>query len=286
MSAKIVASALNKSSKIKNTACKIRVSNVKILRNKETVALAHTAVITIGVVVSLVLAVSIHGHRIFDFTRRSTELESVKESMVLFGESVESVAWVPEAASKVRFSSKVGCLQLFSSVTNYNISFFMDGGEYVSLYSHPTSVVRYRIPNFPSPHEYEEYIKGDKGLITTLSEDLSRIALRTDEGWATMTLDFKIRVVHIPNTVIQGEIVDLIKIWVIILNTPNKGYKREFDLKALGNKTFGNLSPQPYAGANATITVGLWQQQDSISFKIHSSKVYFQLIVGEVDVYV
>lgn len=206
--------------------------------------------------------------------------------MVIFGDAVESVAWIPESTYRVRYTPRIGCLQLISSATNYEISTTIDGGEPINLYSHPTGVVSYRIRGVTPASAYKESVEGDDDLMTLSSDGLSNIVLQRIDGWARINMDFKVRITHVKNTIIQGENVDLIKIWVIVITTSNKSYSGEFDLTASGNRTTGWLSPQPYVGTNVTVTVGLWQRSSSVDFKITSSKVYFQLIVGEVSVFV
>ncbi|MFQ5710433.1 MAG: hypothetical protein ACE5GD_01500 [Candidatus Geothermarchaeales archaeon] len=203
--------------------------------------------------------------------------------MSLLGDAVEWVAWNPGSSRTVRFMPRYGALRSMPSVTNYSISINIDATGDQNVYNDSTGVVRYIIRDIPLSLGYEEWVIGDENITTDMSKSLQRIVVQRGVEYTNVTLDFVVRMTKTTMMTSQGT-VDLIKIWVIDVNTTMRGYTGDVGIKCSGVETEVVAWPgtDPATASSATITVDYWGQSESRTYAIDTGKVYVQIIVGKV----
>lgn len=277
---------------------------IPLVQNNRAVSYTISALIITATTITLVLVASIYAYQVLEQQRGATEFDIAKESILVFNDALENVAWKQGAVRSSRFTIEYGYLELTPNGTQYgntvNINATMDGNT-TTLYSNSAGFIRYYLStNYISFGQgYESYIIGSNStLIAGSTGSYGRAVVEQSaqqQGWVTITLDYRTRAMRtsVINVTTNGTEtpVNYVDIWVIKLVTSGNvtspvSYVHDFNLKA-SCLSIQTITSGPYdvpLNNISTISVQIGDVTSSADVSLVDGKVVFNVIVSEVQV--
>lgn len=269
--------------------CKFCRPNIK--RDKKAVSPAVSMVIITAATVVLVVVSSFYALQVLTRQQAEAEFETVQNSILAFDDALRDIAWDIDGARSVRFTSQYGNMRLIDGAKSFSISAY--GLNSTFNYEFSTAVVEYKMSHVHGiPGGDSSYILGDDRLVVSrLNESLGQGFLEHKSGFASITLNYRVRVSEEGMVNVGSSEINYVDIFVISLKCESSAISAsDFSLvcRNIGLKTISYGVFSVTSSADAHISVSDGTKSDSINLHDlnlnYGDNVVFNLIVSEVRV--
>lgn len=260
---------------------------ITLLSNKQGVSHAISAVIITTTIIALVLAASMYAYQVLEQHRAGAEFECAKESILVFNDALENVAWKPQAARSTRFTIEYGVLELIPDAETLVVNATI-GGSTIELNSASTGLVRYLIRNkyVNLGEAYESYFLGDERTVVNSTDSYGRALIQQQLGSVSITLSYRVRAMRTSVILVDGLRVNYVDVWIIkVIVGQRSSYVHDFDLMVRCRNMETNTKSVVTSVNSCTIGVQLGSESSSVSIPLDEpDEVVFNVIVAELQV--
>jgi hypothetical protein len=271
----------------------MRKPQLSLLRNRLGISYAISAVIISAVTIVLVIIASSYAYVLLEQQRGAAEYEVAKESILMFDDALENIAWKHNGAQSARFTISYGQLELIPSSHPAASDLVVKMHVGSNTTSHPavsTGIIRYSIQNryVNFWDGYSAYILGDGDLVVTNStESFGRAMVEQQSGLVNITLGYRVRAMKTSTVIVNNATVNYVDIWIIRLHVPSwSTYIHDFNLKARClNVSTTSYGPYTIDGpVRVSASLGDESTEAQITDLELGEKVVFNLITANVAV--